>query len=91
MTGSSATALTSSSLLLSPNFLVWPRLLGIEKVDFNALGVVSVATAGSWVAVAGSLAGISGATNWGTSGAWLGAGVICSSIRLFFLRPPKRG
>jgi hypothetical protein len=68
---SSATVLTSSCWLLSPNFLVWPRLLGIEKVDFNALDLVSVATVGSWVAGTDTLAGISGATNWDTSGAWL--------------------
>jgi hypothetical protein len=80
--------LTSSGWLLSPNFLVWPKLLGIEKVDFNEFGLVSIAAVGSWEAGTDTVAGISGATNWGTSGAFFVAGVFPSSIRLFFLRPP---
>ena len=85
---SSATVLTSSCWLGSPNFLVWPRLLGIEKVDFNKLDLVSVDAEGGWEAGTDTVAGISGAINWVSWGACVGAGVFPSSIRLFFLRPP---
>lgn len=85
---SSATVLTSSCWLGSPNFLVWPRLLGIEKVDFNELDLVSIDATGGWEAGTDTVAGISGAINWGSWGACVGADVFPSSIRLFFLRPP---
>ena len=53
-------------------------------MDFNKLDLVSVDAVGGWEAGTDTVAGISGATNWGISGACVGAGVFPSSIRLFF-------